>query len=602
MSMRIRGAALVALLSACGAESNAEPDAFPWDDEVGGKTDVLGRKLSGIASPYIADDGLAGREAELRENMRARREAAWATVFKVLEPVPLLGLTEDVQAQPEVELPADIPRVPRFQTWYAADDFKRMFQFLYDDLGVAGRRARTPFAPDAIEAAFVWNADALDRSKNWPLERYIREVEKLGECPASLSPEECDALFQRNAAGAAGGIARIMYGPATIEHALANYGSMLECLAGLDTLAMDATPDDDDNFTRCFDDELPTDAILVKAQWERADFGRDLPAFATDGAALRARLDPAGAVEWNETGDRRVDPGPVDIYTIALRNGSVYRLAGLHIMTKELRHWQWTTLWWSDDADSDFGADRPAAIRDGLPEPFGNYKMCTTTFFEEGDADPAARYGDMPSLADALAASGSGKPTWCSNPYLEHGKGNAATNCIGCHQHGGATVTVDIDADGVLDPIDLERLIADEEHFPEHGRTQQREVFPADYMYSFNRVDDLVHSIQSEVAFFDFRDGEAVRPRVDAIVALPRDAEAGATTFADRCAGCHGPDGGGSGFAPSLFERVPSRDDLSIVQTLLQGRGQMPAWGEVLDDHALADVLGFLRDRFGAPG
>lgn len=590
--MRALGVLLVAL-AACSPELAAEPAAFPWDDEVGGKTDAFGRKLSGIADPYVPDRELAARETELRADMRARRDAAWATVFKVLEPVPLLGLAEDLAAHPEIELPADIPRVPRFQTWYAADDFKRMFQFLYEDLGVAARRGREPFAPASIEAAFVWNADALERSQSWPLERYIREVEDLGECPAGLEPAECDALFQRNAAGAAGGIARIMYGSATMGHALANYGTMLDCLGELDTLAMDATPDEDDNFTRCFDEELPADAVLVKAQWERADFGRDLPAFATDAAALAARL--SGAAEW--TAERRVSPGPQDIYTIVLRNGSVYRLAGLHIMTKELRHWQWTTLWWSDEPDSDFGADRPDAIREGLPEVFSHYKMCTTTFFEEADTDPAARYADMPSLAAALATT-AGKPTWCSNPYLEHGKGNASSNCIGCHQHGGATVT---GTGGALVPLDLEALIADEQRFPAHGRLQQREVFPADYMYSFNRVDDLAHAIRSEVEFFDFRDGQAVRPRVDAIVGLPRDAEAGAITFADRCAGCHGPDGAGSGFAPSLFERVPARDDAALVQTLIQGRGQMPAWGEVLGDVALADVLGFLRAQFDAP-
>lgn len=581
----IRRLALALAVVACGEPAADEPAAFPWDGEVGGKTDVFGRKLSGIADPYRPDRDLAAHESELRSDMRKRREAAWGTVLEVLEPVPLLGLVEDVGAHPEIELPADIPRVPRFQTWYGADDFKRMFQFLYEDLGAADRRARAPFAPDAIAAAFVWNADALERSKSWPLERYIREVEKLGECPAELDDAECDALFQRNAAGAAGGIARIMYAPATMEHALANYGATLECLTKLDALPMDAKPAEEDNFTHCFDDELPVDAVLVKAQWERADFGRDLPAFDTDAAALAARL--GGSAEWNEAGDRRVDPGPSEIYTIELRNGSVYRLAGLHIMTKELRHWQWTTLWWSDAPDEDFGADRPAAIRDVLPPVFSHYKMCTTTFYEEGDADPAARYSDLPSLAAALATTSAGKPTWCSNPYLEHGKGNASTNCIGCHQHGGASV-------------DLEAVIADETRFPAHGRLQQREVFPADYMYSFNRVDDLAHVVKSEVDFFDARDGQAVRARVEAIVALPRDAERGAATFAARCAACHGADGSGTGLAPSLFERVPMRDDASIVQTLVQGKGGMPAWGEVLDDHAIGDLLGFLRAGFGA--
>lgn len=596
--IRVGMLAAVLGLGACAEPGAAVgPDGFPLDGNGGGKTDVLGRKLVGIANPYRADPELAAHEPELRTNVRLRREAAWATVFKVLEPVPLLGLAEDLDAHPEIALPDDVPLVPRFHTWYGADDFKRMFGRLFEQLGPAGRRAREPFTPDAIEAAFVWNADALERSKSWPLERYIREVQALGECPAGLTPAQCDAVFERNLAGAAGGIARIAYGPATIGHALANYGTMLDCLSGLDTLAMDATPPDDDNFTHCFDDELPPDAVLIKAHWERADFGRDLPAFDTDATALSARL--GGTAQWDEAGDRRADPGPQDIYTIELRNGSVYRLAGMHIMTKELRHWQWTTLWWSDVPDADFGSDRPAAIRDGLPEVFSHYKMCTTTFYEEGDPDPAGRYADMPSLAAALATTGAGKPTWCSNPYLEHGQGNAATNCIGCHQHAGATVAVDVDGDRLLDPIDLAELIADEEHFPEHGRLQQREVFPADYMYSFNRVDDLVHALAADVAFFDFQDGEAVRPRVEAIVGLDRDPDAGAAIFAGRCGGCHGADGAGTAFAPSLFERVPLREDRALVQTLVQGRGPMPAWGEVLGDRELADVLGFLRARFG---
>jgi len=74
-------------------------------------------------------------------------------------------------------------------------------------------------------------------------------------------------------------------------------------------------------------------------------------------------------------------------------------------------------------------------------------------------------------------------------------------------------------------------------------------------MYSFNRVDDLAHVVKAEVDFFDARDGQIVRPR----------------------------------------------DDASIVQALLQGRGSMPAWSEVLEDHAIADLLGFLRAGFGAP-
>ena len=105
----------------------------------------------------------------------------------------------------------------------------------------------------------------------------------------------------------------------------------------------------------------------------------------------------------------------------------------------------------------------------------------------------------------------------------------------------------------------------------------------------------------SEVAFFDFQDGEAARPRTEAVLELDGDADAAADVFSTRCTGCHGTDGTGSGFAPSLYDRVPLRDDRSLLQTLLQGRGNMPAWAEQLDDQQLADLRALLRRRFDPP-
>ena len=581
-----------------GKPEGATAAEFPWTDADRGKADAFGRHLVGVAAPYEPDLELAEQDDALRRDVRLRREAAWTTVAKVLEPVPLLGLVEDAETIEEIELDA-IPEVPRFETWYGLEDFKRMFQHLYGELGPAGRRVRAPFSDPAIDAAFEWNAGALERSSSWPLQRYIDHVNELGECPEDLDEAQCAALLGSNVAGAAGGIPRISYSPATVAHALGNYGPMLDCLDDLDSLPMDAEPQDaDDNFSVCFSQEFPVDSVLIKAQWERADFGRTLPAFDTDGATLRDIL--AGDAAWRQDGDRQVDPGADRIYTIRLRNGATYRLAGLHIMTKELRHWQWTTLWWSDNPDTDFGADRPESIASELPEVWGNYKMCTVTFFDESDDDAAARFADLPSLADAMDAT-TGGPTWCSNPYLEHGKGNAATNCIGCHQHGGATVDFDRDLDGVLDNLEQENIIDEEERFPEHGRTQIRELFPADYLYSFNRVDDFSAMMLSEVQFFDFQDGEAARPRTEAVLELTGDASVGGSLFSQRCTGCHGTDGMGSGLSPSLYDRVPLRDDRSLLQTLLQGRGSMPAWGEELDDQALADLHAFLRARFDPP-
>lgn len=591
-------AAAVLAAAACASPVSDGPRDFP-DPGPGGKTDALGRKLAGVASDYEAAEL---DELALVTDMRARRDAAWATVFKVLEPVPLLGLVEDDGGgDAPIELPGgvEIPKVPRFQTWYGVDDMKSMFQHLYEGLDASERAVRAAFTDEAMAEAVTWNASRLDRSSRWPLERYIKYVRELGTCPAEMSDDDCIALVQQRFGGAVGGNARILYSPATVDHVLRNYGTVLDCLGSLDTLTMDAQPGSATNFTLCFDRELPANSVLVKAQWARAEFGKSVPTYDTDADAMAAHL--AGTAHWGDDGDRRTDPTPGEVFTIRLKNGDVYRLVGMHIMTKELRHWQWITLWWSDAPDGDFGADRPAFVRDGLDPVWANYKMCVVDGYVEQDADAAGRYADAPSLAAVLRAidATEGAPTWCSNPYIEHGRNNARTNCIGCHQHGGSTVAFDTDGDGTPDPLDLEAIIGDEARFPQAGRAQLRELFPADYLYSFNRVDDFAAMIVGEVSYFDGYDRDSVRARVDHILGLEPDVAAGGETFSARCTGCHGPTGEGSGWAPSLYTRVPMRDLPSLAQTLLLGRGNMPSWADELNDQQLANVLGYLRATFG---
>lgn len=585
-------------LSACSTGGTDGLD-FPLSGD-DGKSDVFGRSLIGPASPYEPDLSLQDEDMvkALRSNMKLRREIAWQTTFKILDPVPLVGLAEASEENPEVELiSGEVPKVPRFQTWYGVGDAKRMFKRIYDELGPAGRRARSPVSEAMMQDAILWNESAVERSDRWPLDRYLTFVKELGVCPDDMPAEECAQELSSKNAGAASGNSRILYSPGTIRHVITNYSGILDCLDRLETLPMDKQPASEDNFTECFSEEFPADAALVKAHWVRADFGNELPAFDTDANALRRRMD--GTATWVKDGDRKVDPSSADVYTIRLLNGNVFRLAGLHIMTKETRHWQWVTLWWSDKKDVDFGADRPDTIKEGLPPVWSNYKMCAVTWFEEEDPKLAERYQSLPTLGAALAATGgSGEPTWCSNPYLEHGPNNARTNCIGCHQHGGSRVAHDLDNDGTLDPLDLELVIGNENLFPRAGRVQIRDQFPADYLYSFNKVDDLAGMIAREVEFYDSTDKNAVAERIAAIVALEGESPAGATSFAATCAACHGSDGLGTGAGPSLAERVPGRSDEELLQSILQGRGGMPAWQDNFLDHEFADLLAFLRATF----
>jgi hypothetical protein len=568
----MRRAVVLAPLFAAACGDNLAPAGGPATCEPAAATtralSAVDRTIVGAAAPYPADLALAGRDDELQRSIAARRAAAWQVVTRALAPVPL--------AEPRLaERFGGQPTVPAWQTWYARDDLSRVFQRLYGGLGPDGRRARAPFSPESIAAAFAWNARAVDDLPSWPEERYLAYLAAIDD------PREV---------GGVAGIQHVGYSPAASRALLSGYRRALACAQGgvpdpwIDEPTRPARPvsrrelvdgepcawtelgpylaaegselvvtaDDGELFVRrgarpdrgafdcravarpddgeparcavagggpiyvavaslngtatvdvayteadgrdpaCTDGALPADAVLIKAEWRRAQFGATLPTYDTSGPRMAVRLRADGAAEWGP-GDGQADPGPGDIYTVTTPNGATYRLAALHVMTRELDHWMWVTLWWSPEPDTDFGADRPAGL--AARGPWSNYKMCAVSGYTEGDADP--RGGQSGSLGDALAAvhRGTGAPTWCSNPYLEAGAGNAATNCIGCHQHGGTDLVP-------------EAILADPARFPHHGTTRVRNNFATDYLWALTggRGDDLAAFIEAEVDFWDATD------------------------------------------------------------------------------------------------
>ncbi len=236
----------------------------------------------------------------------------------------------------------------------------------------------------------------------------------------------------------------------------------------------------------CLAEEMPRDAVLVKSDWRRQLPGENLPTFDTSAARMRERLD--GNAAWTDDGS--ANPDATAIYTATLPNGNTFRMPALHVMTKELDHWMWITLWWSPNPDTDFGEDRPAAVAN-LPGPWKNYKMCAVSAYEEGDPD--LRGGFTGTLGDSLAAvtGGPDTPSWCSNPYLELGEHNAGTNCIGCHQHGGTAVK----------PVEVLEM----QH---NGTTRVRNNFFTDYLWAIQggQGEDLSALVQAEVDYWDAND------------------------------------------------------------------------------------------------
>ena len=74
--------------------------------------------------------------------------------------------------------------------------------------------------------------------------------------------------------------------------------------------------------------------------------------------------------------------------------------------------------------------------------------------------------------------------------------------------------------------------------------------------------------------------------------------ELGQSVFAQNCASCHGERGGG-GFGPKLADgrvvnRYPQVDDHREI--VVEGRGQMPAWGDELSDEDIDAVVRYERE------
>ena len=165
-----------------------------------------------------------------------------------------------------------------------------------------------------------------------------------------------------------------------------------------------------------------------------------------------------------------------------------------------------------------------------------------------------------------------------------------------------------------MEPFDLEQVIANEELYPNVGRTQIRNVFPAEYTWSYSRQTNFSQIIKTELEAFDAQDGNLTNnvASIDEVMELwerdAGDAARGEAVFmADRpeikenegpCSRCHGEDAlGGEG--PNLSRRVPNLGDRDLAGAILKGRLRMPPWESVLDANEVVDLMAFLRGRFG---
>jgi len=95
---------------------------------------------------------------------------------------------------------------------------------------------------------------------------------------------------------------------------------------------------------------------------------------------------------------------------------------------------------------------------------------------------------------------------------------------------------------------------------------------------------------------------ETIDPaRVEAILRLPSDAGAGASSFG-LCAvsSCHGADGNSGSTGTPLRDEVPELSDEQLINIVLAGydEGDVIMPPQNLSDQEMADLLAYLRDNF----
>lgn len=442
------------------------------------------RQLIGMDHPYDAHPLEEADVRDLEASMAKRRLLGWQIAQKVFEPVAVPGSSDVSQSH-----------MGLWQSWFTADEIVKMFEILYTALPADERSRAVGGADEKLVS---------DATIDCVLARYASEERLRRRHGAMFDARILNRIAQLKArpSRSISGVGRGMtlFNLPIVRHYLANYGKVIRCTKAVtDSYSGDTTV----NFAPCFFKEFPSDAVAVKAIWARDDDPIDVfdttakgVKQALTGARVWAPATCAGAPCRIPENDASADPL---MYTTRVQHADKsennFRLTAMHIATKESRHWTWTTLWWSKQPGDDFGEDRPPWFgnytekgtgKDASMSELKNYKMCNTVGYREHDVRLLDRVKDFRvkdddrSLEGAILSAythGNVHPkggsnddflSWCSNPYIERDKDMADTNCVACHQEAGP------DGDMAM------------------TREPTRQIFPADYAWSFEFYIDMI--------------------------------------------------------------------------------------------------------------
>ena len=189
---------MLLLLAACGDNVTDRLAACRLAQAEGAAT-VQDRRAIGMAAPYVPDLGLAARDGELATSMAARREAAWQVV--------VARRSRRCRSASRCSPRLRRHRCRRGATWYARDDFERMFKHLYRDLDPGAAPARAP-PIDGDRRLRSGTRTALDELPDWPEQRYL---------------DYLAAMQTQDKAQGLGGVNRVGYSPGAMQPPARSY-------------------------------------------------------------------------------------------------------------------------------------------------------------------------------------------------------------------------------------------------------------------------------------------------------------------------------------------------------------------------------------------
>lgn len=199
-------------------------------------------------------------------------------------------------------------------------------------------------------------------------------------------------------------------------------------------------------------DQFPQGSIVVKSSWLRIDAGGATVCLWIPSDTTPATCQPLGmhqlrVIPVNPSAPCVIVPNqpvPTSCFynipvttlnitelsrTMTVAPGDVLVLVGLHVITKELSDWVWSTFWWQAGPDAKgFGADRPLNL---LTAPWTNYAMDVTLSMET----PREKQNVTVSATGKCRPRCTPNAKICFNPYLEGNLRNGQySNCMNCHK------------------------------------------------------------------------------------------------------------------------------------------------------------------------